>query len=577
MKNNLLKKILSSFLLVVLSCSVLYLAYGNKNNMVKVKAAGVVTCRKLATVTNGSTCTCSNTENHPNGEESAGCILTEDECNSTCAAKGGKMASHSGTCPKSYSCSEGNLHDDHYCYTTFSGNCDSGWTEVSGDTEEPSTPTTVTCNDGQIYDTNSNECKECSNSAHVKTWSSGCTPATCEAGYHVSGNNCVQNTYTYIAAPDNKKCKSDLKYTGSEQQITTETSGTGYTLSEYNQTNAGNYTVKATLKGAYRWNSDPSTGTRTFECSIGAKNLSVTWSSNGTFTYDGNKHSETPSVETGVTGETMTFSRVYKNSSGTTLSEAPTEVGSYSVTVSCNKVTGGQEKCDNYTLTNTTAQYSIVAGSAGDSVPEVTDCPEGGSHKIVKFETNGGNSIDDISICVACSPEIVTLPIPIKSGYTFEGWYADSNLTTKVEGTTNDVRNAVWTEVDACDKETTLYAKWIDIDNSVSSYTITFDGNGGNTCSPNTKTIIAGEKLGTLCTPTRSGFTFNGWFTLSVGGKKLSKDTIVDSDMTIYAQWVKKVSNPKTGIVTPIIALIVITILATIGYFEVKKRNISLE
>ena len=248
------------------------------------------------------------------------------------------------------------------------------------------------------------------------------------------------------------------------------------------------------------------------------------------------------------------------------------------------------EDVDLYQYAESVSSNGVTLLKTGDSrfvwqIEEEIDiiqdeCPAGGSRKIVKFETNGGNSIDNISICVACSPEIVTLPIPIKSGYTFEGWYADSNLTTKVEGTTNDVRNAVWTEVDACDKETTLYAKWIDIDDSVSSYTsytITFDGNGGNTCSPNTKTIIAGEKLGTLCTPTRSGFTFNGWFTLSVGGKKLSKDTIVDGDMTIYAQWVKKVSNPKTGIATPIIALIVITILATIGYFEVKKRNISLE
>lgn len=109
------------------------------------------------------------------------------------------------------------------------------------------------------------------------------------------------------------------------------------------------------------------------------------------------------------------------------------------------------------------------------------------------------------------------------------------------------------------------------------SYTITFDGNGGNTCSPNTKTIAIGNEVGTLCTPSRKGYTFNGWFTLNVGGKKVTKNSTIDEDITLYAQWIKNVSNPKTGISSPAMALIIITIICAVGFFKVKKRNMNLE
>ena len=90
------------------------------------------------------------------------------------------------------------------------------------------------------------------------------------------------------------------------------------------------------------------------------------------------------------------------------------------------------------------------------------DCPprDGGTAKIVKFNTMGGNTINNVSICVTCTPETVNLPTPTRAGYTFVGWYADSQLTKKVENGTNDVTNAIWTKVGCYNYETTIYAKW---------------------------------------------------------------------------------------------------------------------
>ena len=44
------------------------------------------------------------------------------------------------------------------------------------------------------------------------------------------------------------------------------------------------------------------------------------------------------------------------------------------------------------------------------------------------------------------------------------------------------------------------------------SYTITFNANGGSV-SQATKFVVNGEKYGELPIPTRTGYTFNGWFT----------------------------------------------------------------
>lgn len=114
-------------------------------------------------------------------------------------------------------------------------------------------------------------------------------------------------------------------------------------------------------------------------------------------------------------------------------------------------------------------------------------------------------------------------------------------------------------------------------DTDANSYTITFNGNGGNTCSPNTKTIKAGNTIGNMCAPSRKGYTFDGWYTASSGGKRLNKDTVIDSDITLFAHWTKKVSNAKTGITTPVIGLMLITISSCVAYIFIKKKKINLD
>lgn len=70
------------------------------------------------------------------------------------------------------------------------------------------------------------------------------------------------------------------------------------------------------------------------------------------------------------------------------------------------------------------------------------------------------------------------------------------------------------------------------------SFTITLNPTGG-TVSPTTLTVTNGATYGTLPAPTRSGYTFDGWYTAEAGGEKITADTTVNlsEDQTLFAHW----------------------------------------
>ena len=72
-------------------------------------------------------------------------------------------------------------------------------------------------------------------------------------------------------------------------------------------------------------------------------------------------------------------------------------------------------------------------------------------------------------------------------------------------------------------------------------YKITFDANSGSV-SPTSKDVTYGLTYGTLPTPTRNGYSFNGWYTAKTGGTKITDSTKVTlgGNQTLYAQWTAK-------------------------------------
>ena len=70
-------------------------------------------------------------------------------------------------------------------------------------------------------------------------------------------------------------------------------------------------------------------------------------------------------------------------------------------------------------------------------------------------------------------------------------------------------------------------------------YTVKFNPNGGS-ISPSTRSIKKGSTIGELPIPTRSGYTFDGWYTAANGGAKISSSQIINGDVTYYAHWTVK-------------------------------------
>ena len=110
--------------------------------------------------------------------------------------------------------------------------------------------------------------------------------------------------------------------------------------------------------------------------------------------------------------------------------------------------------------------------------------------------------------------ENYTLPTPVRTGYAFDGWYCGE---TKVE-------NSKWNYAN----DVTLTAKW-----TPNSYTITYDVNGGE-CDTVTQEVIYDDDY-TVPTPTRTGYTFGGWYNGDieyVGGIWTEL-----ADITLVAKW----------------------------------------
>ena len=140
----------------------------------------------------------------------------------------------------------------------------------------------------------------------------------------------------------------------------------------------------------------------------------------------------------------------------------------------------------------------------------------------VTFNANGG-SVSTSSKKVTYAGTYGTLPTPTRTGYTFNGWYTATSGGSKIEaGTTVSIT-----------ANQTLYAHW-----TARTFTVTFNANGGSV-STGSKTVTYAGTYGTLPTPTRTGYTFNGWYTAASGGTKITNtsNVTITANQTLYAQW----------------------------------------
>lgn len=75
-------------------------------------------------------------------------------------------------------------------------------------------------------------------------------------------------------------------------------------------------------------------------------------------------------------------------------------------------------------------------------------------------------------------------------------------------------------------------------------FTVSFNANEG-VVNESSKTVVYGSTYGSLPTPTRDYYTFDGWYTAKDGGTKITESSVVDTvnNITLYAHWTK---NPTS-------------------------------
>ena len=134
----------------------------------------------------------------------------------------------------------------------------------------------------------------------------------------------------------------------------------------------------------------------------------------------------------------------------------------------------------------------------------------------ITFDSNDGTAVNPITQDFGTTVSAPTNPT--RTGYTFAGWFSDEALTTAYSFTTMP------------SQATTLYAKW-----TINQYTITFDSNDGTSVTAITQDFDTAVSAPT--NPTRTGYTFAGWFSDEALTTAYSFTTMPSQATTLYAKW----------------------------------------
>ena len=188
------------------------------------------------------------------------------------------------------------------------------------------------------------------------------------------------------------------------------------------------------------------------------------------------------------------------------------------------------------TRTGYTFDGWYTAKSGGSKVTSTTVITNGSNHTLyahwtakkftVSFDSKGGSAVASRTVTYDSTYGTSSnqLTNPTRDGYTFQGWYTAASGGTKISYTTKVTITS----------NQTLYAHW-----SAKTIVVTLDANGGDKVDPNQNGIPFGNKYGTMPTPKRTGYTFDGWFTAKSGGSKVTSSTTItnSSNHTLYAHW----------------------------------------
>ena len=228
--------------------------------------------------------------------------------------------------------------------------------------------------------------------------------------------------------------------------------------------------------------------------------LYAQWTQNtSTIAYDANGGSGDPPDQTCTSGN-VTLSSTAPTRSGYAFAGWNTAANGSGT----NHATGASVSCANLTL------YAQWAANALG----------------VTYNSQGGSNVTDGDATTTTGGAIAALPTdPTRDGYSFTGWF------TAASGGSEITAGAAHGQ----DADFTLYAQW-----TANTLGVTYNSQGGSNVTDGDATTTTGGAIAALPTdPTRTGYTFNGWYTAASGGTELTAGAAHNqtSDFTLYAQW----------------------------------------
>lgn len=207
------------------------------------------------------------------------------------------------------------------------------------------------------------------------------------------------------------------------------------------------------------------------------------------------------------------------------------------------------EVINNGTITGGTFSGTVINGEDG-TIAEGVSIPN--LKFIVTFDNEGTRT----TAIIDNGAKLTAPAAPTKEGYRFSGWYYD-----------NSGSKAKWNfDTDTVTRAMTLTAKW------VQTYTVAFDTNGGSAVDP--VTVDAGSTVTKPADPTKSGYTFGGWYKDSTLQTPWDfANGTVTADTTLYAKWTANPPAPSYDDSDPTYA--VSTPAAENGSVTVSPKNAS--
>ena len=159
----------------------------------------------------------------------------------------------------------------------------------------------------------------------------------------------------------------------------------------------------------------------------------------------------------------------------------------------------------------------------GNSSSCAFDTVDGTVYKsyLVSYNANGGENAPAAQSKYYFEDLVISDVVPTREGYDFIGWLGSDGKTYSAGDTYSE------------NTDLTLTAMW-----ELKTYTVTFNATGGATPTAS-MSVTYGSTYGTLPTPTRTGYTFDGWYTSMSGGTQITSSTTVaiTANQILYARW----------------------------------------